>query len=176
MTDTNLLPDTLPSLEQRFQEGRVSTREALQLLAEHPAVVDQLHYLDREERVKQLAQMLYFGRELQALVHALNRAAGWWSDLETGEPKERNDGELCMLIVTEISEGFEGVRKNLMDDKLGHRKMFEVEIGDAMIRELDVGGGRGFDLFAALFEKLAYNQCRSDHKREARLAPNGKKC
>jgi len=66
--------------------------------------------------------------------------------------------------------------KMATDDKLGHRKMFEVELGDAMIRELDVGGGRGFDLFAALFEKLAYNQCRSDHKREARLAPNGKKC
>lgn len=33
----------------------------------------------------------------------------------------------------------------------------------------------GYDLWGALEEKLAYNQRRADHKREARLGPNGKK-
>ncbi|SFD07206.1 hypothetical protein SAMN05216577_1165 [Pseudomonas citronellolis] len=174
MTNANL------SLEARFHAGQIDTDTAIALLAHSPAVQAALRQFWPEDVTPKMAtgalrEMLHYGRMLQALIHGLNRAAGWWSDLETGEPKERNDGELCMLIVTEISEGFEGVRKNLTDDKLGHRKMFEVELGDAMIRELDVGGGRGFDLFAALFEKLAYNQCRSDHKREARLAPNGKK-
>ena len=37
-----------------------------------------------------------------------------------------------MLIVSEIAEAMEGERKDLMDDKLPHRKMAEVELADAL--------------------------------------------
>ncbi len=114
-------------------------------------------------------------RALTTIIYQLNVKAGWWHDLETGEPISRNDGELCMLMVSEISEGFEGIRKNLMDDKLPHRKMIEVELADTIIRILDYAGGRRLDVGGAIIEKLAFNQTREDHSRAARLAPNGKK-
>lgn len=80
-----------------------------------------------------------------------------------------------MLIVSELSEALEGHRKNLMDDKLPHRKMFEVELADALIRLWDLAGAANLDLGGAYIEKMAYNENRADHKRENRLAENGKK-
>jgi len=106
-------------------------------------------------------------------VHARNRK--WWIDLETGEPINRNVGELLALVHSEISEALEGHRKNLMDDKLPHRPMFEVELADTIIRIFDIAGGLGLDLGGAYEEKLAYNSQRADHQRESRLGANGKK-
>lgn len=79
-----------------------------------------------------------------------------------------------MLIVSEIAEAMEGHRKGLMDDKLPHRKMIEVELADAVIRICDLCGALGLDLQGAIEEKLAYNKERPDHKIENRLKPGGK--
>lgn len=111
---------------------------------------------------------------LAITIHADERPK-WWVDLDTGEPKGRNPGEMLMLAVTELAEAMEGVRKNLMDDHLPHRKMEEVEIADCIIRLLDYCEGRSLDIGGAIYEKMLYNRTRADHKREARLAPNGKK-
>jgi hypothetical protein len=108
-------------------------------------------------------------------VHARNVQAGWWNDLVTGEKLDRNPGELIALCHSELSECLEGVRKNLMDDKLPHRKMEEVEMADCVIRIADYCGGRGLDLGGAIDEKLAYNATRADHKPENRLKDDGKK-
>lgn len=70
--------------------------------------------------------------------HKANR--NWWLNLETGEPIARNVGELLMLAVSELAEAMEGHRKNLMDDKLPHRAMFEVELADCLIRIFDLAG------------------------------------
>ena len=101
--------------------------------------------------------------------------AKWWENIETGLPIERNKGELLALIHSEISEALEGERKNLMDDKLPHRRMAEVELADALIRILDYAGGFNYDLQGAVTEKLAYNATRADHSHEARRALDGKK-
>ena len=111
--------------------------------------------------------------DLAQEIHAANEK--WWVDLETGEPLERNKGELLALIHSEISEALEGERKNLMDDHLPHRKMAEVELADAVIRILDYAGGFGYDLQGAYEEKMAYNKQRADHKPENRKKENGKK-
>jgi NTP pyrophosphatase (non-canonical NTP hydrolase) len=100
--------------------------------------------------------------------------AHWWKDPKTGERLNRNKGELLMLIVSEIAEAMEGERKNLMDDKLPHRRMVEVEIADALIRIFDYAGAFGFDLDGAVAEKRAFNATRADHSFAARLSPNGK--
>jgi NTP pyrophosphatase (non-canonical NTP hydrolase) len=107
--------------------------------------------------------------------HGRAKAAGWWNDLSTGEPLERNKGELIALIHSEVSEVLEGVRKNTMDDHLPHRKTEEVEMADILIRVFDYAGAYGLDIGGALVEKLNYNLHREDHKRENRAKPNGKK-
>jgi len=107
-------------------------------------------------------------------IYADNLKAGWYTDHTTGLPKVMNDGERFMLMVSEIAEAMEGNRKNLMDDKLPHRKMEEVEMADAVIRIFDYCGWKGYDIGGAVEEKRAYNAVRSDHKLENRVKPGGK--
>jgi hypothetical protein len=101
--------------------------------------------------------------------------SGWHTDLETGELKDRNKGEMIALIHSEISEAMEGERKGLMDDHLPHRKMAEVELADAIIRIMDYCGRWGYDIGNAIIEKMDYNAKRSDHKIENRSKDGGKK-
>lgn len=110
---------------------------------------------------------------LTAFVHEANKR--WWISIYDGKPIERNVGELLMLTVSELAEAMEGHRKMLMDDKLPHRKMLEVELADAVIRIFDIAGGLGLDLAGAFEEKMAFNAVRKDHTTEARLEANGKK-
>jgi len=125
------------------------------------------------------------GRDLQFFCHGQARENGWWTNLTTGEtltsngyPKinpTKNVGELLCLVHSEVSEAMEGHRKLLMDDKLPHRTMLEVELADAVIRVFDMSGGLGLDVAGAIAEKLAFNASRSDHKIENRQAVGGKK-
>lgn len=129
------------------------------------------------------------GNIIQDNCHLASFNAGWWNDLETGESLIEYDvhtdsvminrphliSEKLMLIVSEISEAMEGHRKNLMDDKLPHRSMLEVELADAVIRIGDLCGALNLDLGGAIAEKLAYNHTREDHKIENRRGANGKK-
>jgi NTP pyrophosphatase (non-canonical NTP hydrolase) len=110
--------------------------------------------------------------ELAAECHAANEK--WWRDPQTGEPIQRNKGELLMLIVSEIAEAMEGERKGLMDDKLPHRRAAEVELADALIRIFDYAGAFGYDLDGAFREKMAFNATRTDHTHESRLKAGGK--
>lgn len=69
----------------------------------------------------------------------------------------------------------EGERKNLMDDKLPHRKMAEVELADILIRVFDYAAAHNYDIEGAYQEKRSYNKQRSDHKHESREQAAGKK-
>lgn len=112
--------------------------------------------------------------ELRDVCHAASFNGGWWTDKD-GNRLDRNKGELLCLIHSEVSEAMEGERKDLMDDKLPHRKMAEVELADAVIRIMDYAGAFGYDIGGAIEEKMAYNAVREDHKRENREGENGKK-
>jgi NTP pyrophosphatase (non-canonical NTP hydrolase) len=101
--------------------------------------------------------------------------AQWWHDINTGERIERNKGELIALMHSELSEAMEGERKDLMDDKLPHRKMAEVELVDALIRIFDYAGAFGYDLEGAYQDKMAFNAQRVDHTHSARQLAGGKK-
>jgi hypothetical protein len=110
----------------------------------------------------------------QDLAHRTARDAGWYLDPATGEPVERNFGEVVALMHSELSEALEADRKGLMDDKLPHRDGREVEFADCIIRILDTAAALGLDVAGALIEKNRFNRERADHKLEARKA-GGKK-
>lgn len=113
---------------------------------------------------------------LQSACHNLAKQSGWWNNSDPNTSIENPlhfSNKLC-LIHSEISEAMEGDRKGLMDDKLPHRLMREVELADAVIRIFDLAGGYGMDLPGAIVEKLAYNALRADHKPENRAKEGGK--
>ena len=123
------------------------------------------------------------GQILQHACHGAAVKAGWWTNTGTDLAAVCRTETLLgkalvaqklMLCVSELAEAMEGHRKGLKDDKLPHRDMIEVELADAVIRIFDLAGAMGFDLGAAIAEKMAYNAQRPDHKPEARAAAGGK--
>lgn len=75
--------------------------------------------------------------KLAAEIHAQNVAVGWWDDFPRRQDRHYT---AMMLVVTEWAEAAEGARKDLVDDHLPHRPMFDVELADAAIRLLDLAG------------------------------------
>jgi hypothetical protein len=118
----------------------------------------------------------YFGLiAAMNLAHKTATDAGWYVDPVTGQPVERNFGEVVALMHSELSEALEADRKGLMDDKLPHRPGQEVEFGDCVIRIMDTSAARGYDIAGAFIEKNRINQTRADHKLENRSQVGGKK-
>lgn len=121
---------------------------------------------------------------LNLLAHRCREANDtWWQDPLTGNPIQRNKGELIALIHSEISEALEGLRKNLPDDHLPQFPMELVELADALVRIFDYVGeyypasknDNGINLGNAFEQKMAYNSQRKDHKPENRIQADGKK-
>ena len=120
-----------------------------------------------------LASVKEAGDTLAYCCHTLSKDAGWWDGSDPHADPLVFPTKL-MLAVSELSEAMEGHRKGLRDDKLPHRSMAEVEIGDAIIRLFDLAGRMGYDVGGAIREKLIYNTTRPDHTRAARAAAGGK--
>ena len=80
-------------------------------------------------------------------IHAANKANGFWDWVDVVDEEKTEEEELAKinLITSEVSEMLEGVRKNLMDNKLPHRKAEEVELADVLVRPLDFAGYLGCD-------------------------------
>lgn len=127
---------------------------------------------------------------LTNLCHGVSRECGWWNHRQTGlnlidvvnSPSDPLQELLAGALVSqklclshsELSEAMEGHRKGLMDDKLPHRKMIEVELADAIIRIFDLAGAMRLDVAGAIAEKMKFNAQRPDHKPENRDKIGGK--
>tara|TARA_B100000902_G_C27315541_1_gene921081 strand:- start:2296 stop:2832 length:537 start_codon:yes stop_codon:yes gene_type:complete len=92
-------------------------------------------------------------QNLMARVHSHNVNVGWWDNTDKWIHMTK-----LMLTVSEVAEAMEGDRKDLMDDKLPHRKMLEVELADALIRTVDLMGYHKTTVIANLHEVIAQNK------------------
>lgn len=126
------------------------------------------------KRVPQLKKTKAAAKVLAQACHARAWNAGWWHNPKTKKRRRANVVQKLMLIGSEVFEAFEGVRRGLMDDKLPHRTMLEVELADTVIRCFDTAEGLGLDLAGAITEKMAYNAKRADHKLANRKKKGGK--
>jgi NTP pyrophosphatase (non-canonical NTP hydrolase) len=113
--------------------------------------------------------------ELSQKIYQANKAKGFWD-------KERNVGEMLMLVVSELAEGLEAHREGKIIDgeagleeeyALGENKdikylyekhikgSFQEEIADAIIRLLDISAGLNIDIDKHVELKLKYNATRA---------------
>lgn len=118
-------------------------------------------------------------RDLDLMATALHaRNSHFYKNVETGEPLPDDVPTRLtkhMLMVSEIAEMTEGVRKGIPDSHLPQFTSEEVEMADLLIRAFDYAGWRRLRLGEAFWAKLEYNRTRQDHTDEARRAQFGKK-
>lgn len=113
-------------------------------------------------------------------VHACAVEHGWWNDPDTGEPVDRNMGEMIALMHSELSEALEAYRD---DEPVIHYKYpnyaparyesspeiagtigkpcgIASEFADVIIRILDTCERDGIPITEALVQKHKYNLTR----------------
>lgn len=78
---------------------------------------------------------------IMRMFHQAALNGGWWTDLKTGE-SQLGKRDFIQLVALAIGETYEAIRDGWApDEKLPHRKAFEVEMADALVRIGDLSGG-----------------------------------
>ncbi len=109
---------------------------------------------------------------LQAIIHATAVDKGWWDERERALhileqngmgafAKQLIDSQCILLQHCELSEGVEGMRNGLMDDKCPQYPMVVVEQADNIIRAMDMACNNGWPLAQAIVDKVRMNKGRS---------------
>lgn len=110
---------------------------------------------------------------LAKMVHETAREHGWWKDREKlvevatqhsqDLGKFANKAILGMQIAlehSELSEGLEGIRKDLQDDKIPGFTMEEAEAADCIIRIMDRSAKYRLRVAEAIVAKMEMNKGR----------------
>ena len=91
---------------------------------------------------------------LQSEIHTTAKKKGWWDT-------PRTFAECIALVHSELSEALEAKRDgDKIDKHCGRFKNAEVELGDAIIRILDLAAHEGMDVPRAMLAKMEYNETR----------------
>ena len=116
-------------------------------------------------------------RAIQQKVHGTAVDKGWWDDRRKlvnaafdagGEDLAKFadkaiTGMVIALEHSELSEGLEGERKDLVSDHIEGFSMLEEEYADVIIRIMDHAEDKKLNIAGAILSKLAFNDTRS-HK------------
>ncbi|SKA89574.1 MazG nucleotide pyrophosphohydrolase domain-containing protein [Clostridium sp. USBA 49] len=95
-------------------------------------------------------------RELVQKAHTNAREKGFWQDYDRALDLQNENNAIAtrlMLIVSELSEALEALRKDDLDN-------FQEELADTAIRLADLSGGLGIDLEIEIIKKMEKNQNR----------------
>ena len=107
-------------------------------------------------------------KELQEKSHKIAVEKGFWGNVakelgvDSSLKERRNLGELLMLIVSELGEALEALRKGKRQDGKWTKDSFEDELADAMIRIGDLAESEGIDLEWQIEKKMEYNKSRPE--------------
>lgn len=142
----------------------------------YPDIWEPVWVDDTSKEINKESNVVNYTKDLNFLsksIYKANKEKGFWD-------KERNVGELLMLITSELGEAMEAHRKG----KFANRRLYEAidptnrpnhdifsfrstikdsfedEIADTLIRLLDLCGGLGIDIAWHVENKLKYNKTR----------------
>jgi hypothetical protein len=104
--------------------------------------------------------------DAQAAVHRLAKEKGWWDDVTY--PNANDVAAKIALVHSELSEALEelrefgthGIRNSSEYAKGSKPEGFGIELGDAVIRILDLAAALGIDLGVCMEIKHNYNATR----------------
>jgi NTP pyrophosphatase (non-canonical NTP hydrolase) len=91
--------------------------------------------------------------KLQRICHEIAREKGFWDGLELHEYGDRNNAEMLMLMVSELGEACEALRKE-------DWKNVGEELADCVIRIMDFCEGREINLEKEITKKILKNKKR----------------
>jgi len=112
---------------------------------------------DNEEFIHSFTELASRARD-NSHAHGFHDARKAHSD----EPiiQQLSDQTALMLIVSEIGEACEALRKHLPSDKIPDFWGVEEELADAIIRIFDIGATRNWKIAQAVVAKMKYNEGR----------------
>ena len=106
----------------------------------------------------------------KAAAYGNSKEKGFWEDQERilsvldGDDRTYVDdafvAQKIALMHSELSEGLEGLRKNLPDSHCPEYSSLEVELADNIIRILDLAGCYNLRLGEAIIANMEYNASR----------------